>query len=78
MADYNARFVKPPAIAKKLHRLPRAGDDPDNAFARKEQRTLPRAPTLQYDRVLFILGDEREQGHVEPDPAQRLGAYMAE
>lgn len=55
MADYNARFVKRPAIAKKLHRLLRASDDLDNAFARKEQRTLSRALTLQYDKVLFIL-----------------------
>jgi len=55
MADYNARFAKPPANAKNLHRPLRAGDDLDDALAWKEERTLSRALTLQYDKVLFIL-----------------------
>src|SRR5690349_13878588 len=55
IADYNARFAKPPANRKDLHRPMRAGDDLDNAFAWKEERTLSRALTLQYDRVIFIL-----------------------
>jgi len=54
-ADYNARFAKPPANAKNLHRPLRAGDDLDDAFAWKEERPLSRALTLQYDKVLFIL-----------------------
>jgi hypothetical protein len=33
----------------------RAGDDLDDAFAWKEERTLSRALTLQYDKILFIL-----------------------
>ena len=33
----------------------RAGDDLDDAFAWKEERTLSRALTLQYDKVMFIL-----------------------
>ncbi|HZD46170.1 MAG TPA: hypothetical protein VE109_08820, partial [Acidobacteriaceae bacterium] len=40
MADYNARFAKAPANNKDLHRPPRAGDDLDEAFAWKEERTL--------------------------------------
>ena len=55
MADYNARFAKPPADTKDLHRPLRAGDDLDDAFAWKEERTLSQALTLQYDKVLFIL-----------------------
>ena len=55
VADYNARFAKPPANKKDLHRPLRAGDDLDDAFAWKEERTLSRALTLQYDKVLFIL-----------------------
>jgi hypothetical protein len=55
MADYNARFGKPPANKKDLHRPLRAGDDLDDAFAWKEERTLSQALTLQYDKVLFIL-----------------------
>src|SRR5271167_700295 len=55
IAGYNARFAKPPANQKDLHRPLRAGDDLDDAFAWKEERTLSRALTLQYDKVMFIL-----------------------
>ncbi len=54
-ADYNARFAKAPANHKDLHRPLRAGDDLDDAFAWKEERTLSRALTLQSDKFLFIL-----------------------
>jgi hypothetical protein len=40
---------------KELHRRLGSGDDLDDAFAWKEERTLSRALTLQYDKVLFIL-----------------------
>ena len=55
IADYNARFAKAPANKKDLHRPLRAGDDLDDAFAWKEERTLSQALTLQYDKVMFIL-----------------------
>jgi hypothetical protein len=55
IADYNARFAKAPANSKDLHRRLRAGDDLDDAFAWKEERTLSKALTLQYDKVMFIL-----------------------
>jgi transposase len=55
IADYNVRFAKPPANSKDLHRPLRAGDDLEDAFAWKEERTLWQALTLQYDKVLFIL-----------------------
>src|SRR6266404_4945028 len=55
MADYNARFAKPPANSKDLHRPLRAGDDLEDAFAWKEERTLSQALTLQYDKVIFTL-----------------------
>ena len=55
MADYNTRFAKPPANGKDLHRPLRASDDLEDAFAWKEERTLSRALTLQYDKVIFIL-----------------------
>jgi hypothetical protein len=55
IADYNARFAKAPANSKDLHRRLRAGDDLEDAFVWKEERTLSRALTLQYDKVLFIL-----------------------
>jgi hypothetical protein len=55
MADYNARFAKAPANSKDLHRQLGPGDDLDDAFTWKEERTLSRALTLQYDKVIFIL-----------------------
>ena len=55
IADYNARFAKAPANRKDLHRRLGPGDDLDDAFAWKEERTPSRALTLQYDKVLFIL-----------------------
>jgi hypothetical protein len=55
MVDYNARFAKAPANNKDLHRPLRADDDLDDAFAWKEERTLSRALTLQYDKILFIV-----------------------
>jgi transposase len=55
IADYNARFAKAPANSKDLHRRLGRGDDLDDAFAWKEERTLSRALTLQYDKILFIL-----------------------
>ena len=55
IADYNVRFGKPPVNKKDLHRPLRAGDDLEDAFAWKEERTLSQALTLQYDKVMFIL-----------------------
>jgi Winged helix-turn helix len=55
IADYNARFAKPPANPKDLHRPLGADDDLEDAFAWKEERTLSQALTLQYDKVIFIL-----------------------
>jgi hypothetical protein len=69
MADYNARFAKPPANKKDLHRPLRAGDDLEDAFAWKEPRRLSQALTLQYDKMIFI---------VEPsEPAKAaIGKYV--
>ena len=55
IADYNARFAKPPVNSKDLHRPLRGSDDLEDAFAWKEERTLSQALTLQCDRVIFIL-----------------------
>ncbi len=55
IADYNARFGKPPVNKKDLHRPLRASDDLEDAFAWKEERRLSQALTMQYDKVMFIL-----------------------
>src|ERR1700757_1171371 len=69
IADYNARFAKPPANHKDLHGLLGARDGLDDAFAWKEQRRLSHALTLQYDKMIFI---------VEPsEPAKAaIGKYV--
>jgi len=69
IADYNARFAKPPAVQKDLHRPVRGGDNLEDAFAWKEERRLSQALTLQYDKVIFI---------VEPsEPAKAaIGKYV--
>ena len=55
MADYNARFAKAPFDERDLHRPLTGDDDLDDAFAWKEDRTVSKNLTLQYDQVLFIL-----------------------
>jgi hypothetical protein len=60
MADDNTRFAKLPANKKDLHRPLRGGDDLEDAFAWKEERTLSQALTLQYDKVIFILAPSEQ------------------
>lgn len=55
MADYNARFAKPPFGDRDLHRSCADHDDLDDAFAWKEERSVSVNLTLQYDQVMFIL-----------------------
>jgi hypothetical protein len=55
MAAYNCRFAKPPVEAKDLHRSLGAVEDLDEAFAWREDRTVSRSLTLQYDKILFLL-----------------------
>src|SRR6478736_3165246 len=55
MADYNTRFAKAPFDERDLHRPLTGDDDLDDAFAWKEDRTVSKNLTLQYDQVLFIL-----------------------
>jgi hypothetical protein len=58
IAAYNARFAKPPVNAKDLHRPLRVGEDLDDAFAWKEERTLSRALTCNRQGALHP-GTER-------------------
>src|SRR5271155_820357 len=55
MADYNARFAKPPFNDRDLHRACTDHDNLDDVFAWKEERTVSMNLTLQYDQVMFIL-----------------------
>ena len=55
MADYNARFGKEPAQAADGHRPLACDCVLDDVFAWKEERTVTKNLTLQYDKVLFLL-----------------------
>ncbi len=55
LADYNARFAKPAANPKDLHRPMTDRDNLDESFTWRVERTLSQALTLQYDKVMFIL-----------------------
>jgi hypothetical protein len=55
MADYNARFAKPPFNDKDLHRPMTPRDRLDEAFTWRAERTLSQSLTLQYDNILFLI-----------------------
>lgn len=56
IADYNAKFSKAPRNDKNLHRpLQASGDELDDIFAWREDRTVSNSLTLQYDRVVYLL-----------------------
>jgi hypothetical protein len=55
MSNHNARFAKPPANPKDLHRALTGRDDPDEAFTWRTTRTVIQSLTVQYDRVVYVL-----------------------
>jgi transposase len=55
VADYNARFGRPPRDAKDSHRPLAPPDDPDEALTWREERTVTGSLTLHYNKVLFLL-----------------------
>ena len=52
---YNGRFGRAPANAKDLHRPLSAQDDPDEALAWRETRTVTANLVLHYDRMTLLL-----------------------
>ena len=52
---HNARFAKSPVSGRNAHRPLTERDDLDEVFAWKEERTVTRSLTLQYDQTLFLL-----------------------
>ena len=55
LAQYNARFGKPPRSDEDAHRPISAASPLEDVFAWKEERTLTNNLTVQYDKVLFML-----------------------
>jgi hypothetical protein len=57
MADYNARFAKPPRSPFDAHRPLRSDEDLDTIFTWRLQRKLTPALTLQHERRIYLLQD---------------------
>lgn len=57
MADYNARFAKPPRVAYDAHRPLRPDEDLDQIFTWQETRRISRQLTVCYKRDLYVLED---------------------
>jgi len=60
MADYNARFAKPPRVAYDAHRPLRPEDDLEQIFTWQETRQISRQLTVHYKRDLYVLEDSLE------------------
>jgi hypothetical protein len=52
---YNARFGKPPRLAKDLHRPAPCAADLDEIMTVREERTVSSSLTLRYDKMLILL-----------------------
>ena len=52
---HNARFAKAPFSDRNAHRPLTERDNLDEVFAWREERTVTRSLTLQYDQTLFLL-----------------------
>jgi hypothetical protein len=57
MAAYNARFAKPPRSPFDAHRPLRDDEDLDQLMTWRETRRVTKSLTVQYDRVMYLLGD---------------------
>ena len=57
IADFNARFAKPPLRDFDAHRAVRADEDLDLIFTWRLQRKVSQSLTLQHERVIYLLKD---------------------
>jgi len=60
MADFNARFAKPPKSQFDAHRPVRGDENLDLLFTWRLQRKVSKSLTLQHDRVIYLLKDTRD------------------
>ncbi len=59
MADYNRRFAKTARHDFDVHRLLENDDDLAAFFTWREQRRVLKSLTLQYDKVLYLIEDNK-------------------
>jgi hypothetical protein len=57
IADYNARFARPPHVAYDAHRPLRPEDALEEVFTLQESRRITRQLTVHYKRDLYVLED---------------------
>jgi hypothetical protein len=69
IADYNARFAKPPRSDHDVHRPVRQDENLDLIFAWREPRCVSKSLTLQYDKRLYLLDDT-------PSARALVGCYI--
>jgi len=55
IADFNARFAKPPQRNHDAHRPVRVDEDLDLIFSWRVQRKVSRSLTLQHDKIVYLL-----------------------
>jgi transposase len=60
IADFNARFAKPPRSTFDAHRPLRADEDLRLIFTWRVQRKVSLSLTLQHDRIIYLLADTPE------------------
>ncbi len=60
IADFNARFGKPPRSDFDAHRPLRVDEDLTRIFTWREWRKVSQSLTLQYDKVMYLLEDRPE------------------
>lgn len=69
IADYNARFAKPPRHDHNAHCPIRSDECLDLIFTWREPRCVSQSLTIQYDKVLYMLEDT-------PDNRRLAGRYI--
>ncbi|MFC4435993.1 ISNCY family transposase, partial [Cupriavidus respiraculi] len=61
IADFNARFAKVPRSDFDAHRPVRGDEDLTRIFTWREWRKVSQNLTLQYDRLLYLIADDRDR-----------------
>jgi transposase len=69
MANYNARFAKPPKSGFDAHRPLRADENLDLVLTWREPRKVSKSLTVRYDRVTYLLNDT-------PGHRKLIGRYI--
>jgi transposase len=69
MANYNARFAKPPKSGFDAHRPLRADENLDLVLTWREPRKVSKSLTVRYDRVTYLLNDT-------PEHRKLIGRYI--